>query len=83
MSRSFGWLDVQRIAEELADRHPGADPYLLRFTELRALVESLPGFAPDPKHPVNEKILETIQSNWADEREDLNADTDEDDNEDA
>lgn len=76
MSKSFGWLDVQRIAEELADRHPGTDPYTVRFTELRTLVEALPGFEPDPKHPVNEKILETIQANWAEEREDLRDDDD-------
>ncbi len=76
MSKSFGWLDVQRIAEELADRHPDTDPYTVRFTELRALVEALPGFDPDPKHPVNEKILETIQANWTEERDDLPADED-------
>ncbi len=76
MSRSFGWLDVQRIAEELADRHPDTDPYTVRFTDLRTLVEALPGFEPDPKHPVNEKILETIQVNWAEERDDLPAEDD-------
>lgn len=76
MSKSFGWLDVQRIAEELADRHPGVDPFTARFTDLRKLVEALPGFEPDPKHPVNEKILETIQANWAEERDDLPADDD-------
>lgn len=76
MSNTFGWLDVQRIAEELADRHPDTDPYAVRFTDLRRLVEAIPGFEPDPKHPVNEKILETIQVNWADEREDLRSDDD-------
>jgi FeS assembly protein IscX len=76
MSKTYGWLDVQRIAEELADQHPTLDPYTVRFTELRALVEALPGFTPDPKHPVNEKILETIQTNWHEEREDLRADDD-------
>lgn len=77
MGRSFGWLDVQRIGEELADRHPDLDPYNVRFTELRSLVEALPGFDPDPSHPVNEKILETIQANWAEEREGLASDDDE------
>lgn len=71
MKGTFGWLDVQRIAEELADRHPRTDPYTVRFTELRAMVEALTGFEPDPRHPVNEKILETIQANWADERDGL------------
>ncbi|MBX3361655.1 MAG: Fe-S cluster assembly protein IscX [Phycisphaeraceae bacterium] len=73
---NYQWLDVQRIAEELADRHPSIDPYTLRFTELRALVETLPGFEPDPKHTVNEKILETIQANWAEEHEDLRSNDD-------
>lgn len=76
MSKTFGWLDVQRIAEELAGRHPATNPYTVRFTDLRSLVEALPGFAPDPRHPVNEKILETIQVNWADEREGHDSDED-------
>lgn len=74
MADTFHWLDVRRIAEELADRHPELDPLTVRFTDLRRLVEALPGFAPDPKHPVNERILETIQMNWHEEREDLRSD---------
>ncbi|MGD9690877.1 MAG: Fe-S cluster assembly protein IscX [Phycisphaerales bacterium] len=65
---SFHWLDVDLIGELLAERHPARDPFSVRFTELRAMVESLPGFAPDPDHPVNEKILETIQSHWHESR---------------
>jgi len=64
---SFGWLDVQRIAEELADRHPGVDPLSIAFVDLRAMVAKLPGFVSDPAHPVNEKILETIQMLWSGE----------------
>lgn len=60
----FGWLDVDLIGEKLAEVYRGRDPLRVRFTELRALVESLPGFEPDPDHPVNEKILETIQAEW-------------------
>lgn len=71
MGASFGWLDVRVIGEMLADAHPGRDPLGVRFTELRALVEKLPGFVPDPKHPVNEKILETIQMIWNEEYQDL------------
>lgn len=62
--RTFGWLDVDRIAEELADAHPGVNPLGVRFTALRAMVEALTGFEPDPDHPVNEKILESIQMSW-------------------
>ncbi|MFT3684263.1 MAG: Fe-S cluster assembly protein IscX [Phycisphaerales bacterium] len=61
---TFGWLDVDLIGEKLAESFRGRDPLRVRFTELRALVESLPGFAPDPDHPVNEKILEAIQAEW-------------------
>ena len=61
---SFGWLDTDDIGELLAEAHPKRDPLAVRFTELRALVEALPCFAPDPDHPVNEKILETIQAEW-------------------
>jgi len=61
---TFGWLETDDIAEKLAAAFKGRDPLRIRFTELRALVESLPGFTPDPDHPVNEKILETIQAEW-------------------
>jgi FeS assembly protein IscX len=67
---TFGWLDVQRIAEELADRHPGVDPLSVKFVDLRRMVTELPGFKEEPGHPVNEKILETIQSHWRGERDD-------------
>lgn len=73
-SRTFGWLEIERIGEELFDAHPGVDPLKLRFTELRALVEKLPDFAPDPGHPVNERILEAIQMAWADERSGIQRD---------
>lgn len=69
-SDSFHWLDVDRIAEELADAHPSRDPLSVRFTELREMVTALPGFAEQPGHPVNEKILETIQMKWREERGD-------------
>lgn len=68
MGKTFGWLDVDRIAEELADTRPEIDPLTVRFTDLRRMVESLSGFSPDPAHPVNEKILEAIQASWNGER---------------
>ncbi|CAN5690138.1 Fe-S cluster assembly protein IscX [soil metagenome] len=66
----LGWLDTAEIAERLHAAHPGQDPLALRFTQLRGMIEKLEGFAPDPEHPVNEKILETIQGAWLEERED-------------
>lgn len=78
MNDTFGWLNVQRIGEELADRHPGLNPYTVNFVELKQLVAKLPGFAPEANHPVNERILEEIQRVWAGERDE---DEDEDDDE--
>lgn len=66
--KTFGWLDVDRIGEELAERHPTMDPLKVRFTDLRKLVEALPGFKEEPGHPVNERILETIQMRWNGEK---------------
>ena len=66
--RSFGWLEVDRIAEGLADAHPGVDPLTIRFTDLRRMVEALPGFREEPGHPVNERILEVIQMSWRGEK---------------
>ncbi|MEN0020643.1 MAG: Fe-S cluster assembly protein IscX [Planctomycetota bacterium] len=76
MSDTFHWLDVERIGEELADAHDGVDPLTINFVDLRKLVEALPGFAPQPDHPVNERILEAIQQNWNEEFRDLQADDD-------
>lgn len=76
MAREFGWLDINTIAEQLAERHAGADPLRVRFTELRKMVEALPGFVPDPDHPVNERILEEIQRLWIEELEDADHDED-------
>ena len=71
MPDTFHWLDVQRSGEELCDAHPDTDPYVIGFPKLRAMVEALPGFEPQPGHPCNERILEEIQRVWHDEREDL------------
>jgi FeS assembly protein IscX len=67
---TFHWLDVQRIAEELADQHPDLDPLTVSFPALRDIVRSLDGFHEQPEHPVNERILEAVQQAWIDERED-------------
>lgn len=66
---TFHWLDVERIGEELAERHADLDPMTITFPRLRTLVSALPGFAEEPGHPCNERILEAIQQAWIDERE--------------
>jgi FeS assembly protein IscX len=79
MGQSFGWLEVRLIGELLAERHPKIDPLSVRFVDLRRMVQELPGFKEEAGHPVNEKILETIQKNWYEEAEDLKGDEDDDD----
>ncbi len=74
VGETFHWLDVQRIAEELADGYPDLRPYGTNFVDLRNLVESLHGFEARPGHPVNERILEEIQRLWHEEAEDLRGD---------
>lgn len=58
------WTDVDLIAERLEELFPDVDPYTLRFTKLREMVESIPEFSPDPEKHVNEQILEAIQAEW-------------------
>ena len=64
----FHWLDVERISEELLDRHPDLDPVSVSFPDLKSLVTDLPGFKEEQGHPCNERILEAIQQAWIDER---------------
>ena len=64
---TFHWLDVQRIAEELADAYIDIDPLKVSFPKLRELVEALPGFEAQPGHPANERILEAVQLAWIEE----------------
>lgn len=64
MDDTLHWLDVEEIAEELDEAHPGIDPLRLGFPKLRSLVEGLPNFREREGHPCNERILETIQANW-------------------
>jgi len=77
MGDSFGWLDVDRIGEELARAYPLVDPFAVRFADLRRMVCALVGFREDPQHPVNERILETIQARWIEERDDARSDDEE------
>ena len=73
---TYGWTDIEDIALGLEEQHPGVDPMTVSFPKLRALVEGLPGFAADPEHPVNEQILEAIQGEWIQERQDAESDDD-------
>ena len=60
------WTDSREIAIALAEKLPDVDPKTVRFTDLRAWVMDLEGFADEPGHS-GEKILEAIQMAWIDE----------------
>ncbi|OIQ80470.1 hypothetical protein GALL_377730 [mine drainage metagenome] len=60
------WTDVQQIAEELFDKHPGIDPLTVRFVDLHNFVIELEGFDDDHQRG-GEKVLEAIQQAWIDE----------------
>ena len=62
------WTDVNEIAIELYENHPDMDPTYILFTDLRNMVVDLDDFQDDPKKS-NEKILETIQMLWIEERD--------------
>ncbi len=79
MDDTFKWTDTEEIGLRLSEQFPDRDPLSVRFTELRGLVESLPGFAPEPGHNVNEQILEAIQVAWHEEAEDAKSGAGDDD----
>lgn len=62
------WTDTREIAILLWEKNPETDPLTLRFTDLHRMVMELPGFEGQPKES-NEKILESIQMHWVDERD--------------
>ena len=64
----LNWIDTLDIAIELADLHPEIDPQWINFVDLRNLVLNLQNFDDDPEK-CNEKILESIQQNWINEKE--------------
>ena len=77
----FSWTDIDEIAYQLTEQRPGDDPVTVKFTDLRAMVEGLEGFEPEPGQSVNEQLLEAIQQAWIEEKEDLvdGASSDDDD----
>lgn len=65
----MNWKDIDDIAFELFESHPGVDPLSLRFTTLRDMILELPTFQGD-RSECNEAKLEAIQMAWLKERED-------------
>ena len=66
---SLKWVDSLDIAIELDEAHPDVDPRFVNFVDLRKWVIALDDFDDEPEHS-GEKILEAIQLNWIEERED-------------
>ena len=65
---SLKWTDTLDIAISLDETHPDVDPQYVRFTDLHQWVCDLEDFADDPEKS-SEKILESIQMNWIDEKD--------------
>lgn len=62
------WHDRMDIAIALEEKFPDVDNINLRYTDLHHWIVSLEEFDDDPKAS-NEKILESIQQAWMDERD--------------
>ncbi|HLP43286.1 MAG TPA: Fe-S cluster assembly protein IscX [Fibrobacteria bacterium] len=62
------WTDVHAITAALETTHAEIDPRGIRFTDLHRWVLALPGFT-DASERCNEKILESIQATWIEERD--------------
>lgn len=62
------WTDTTDIAIALEEKYPNEDNINLRFTDLHKWITSLDEFE-DDENASNEKILESIQMAWIDERE--------------
>ena len=65
---SLKWTDTLDIAISLDETHPDVDPQYVRFTDLHQWVCDLEDFADDPEKS-SDKILESIQMNWIDEKD--------------
>ena len=61
------WKDGEEIAWALVDKFPDQDPLKLSFPKLHKMVCELEEFGDKPENS-NEKVLETIQMAWLDER---------------
>ena len=59
------WRDVEDLAHDLGELHPGTDPLTLSLDEVRALVVTLPAFGDKPDAATDE-ILEAVQAAWYD-----------------
>ncbi|MBI5384358.1 MAG: Fe-S cluster assembly protein IscX [Verrucomicrobia bacterium] len=61
------WKDTDEIAWALAEKFPDQNPLRLSFPKLHKLVCELEDFDDAPQAS-NERILETIQMTWCEEK---------------
>ncbi len=66
---NFKWNDVEDIVDALEEEYPDVDVQWVRFTDLHKYICSLKGFSDKPELS-NEPILERIQMEWLELRED-------------
>ncbi len=64
----MNWTDSLDIAIALDEAHPEVNPSIINFVDLRQMVITLDEFD-DDANKSGEKILETIQMNWIEEKE--------------
>jgi FeS assembly protein IscX len=65
---SLKWSDTLDIAISLDEARPDVDPQYVRFTDLHQWVCELEDFEDDPEKS-SEKVLESIQMNWIEEKD--------------
>jgi len=63
----INWTDTLEIAIALEEAHPKIDPIAINFVDLRELVMTLEDFE-EGDTQCGEKILESIQMFWIDEK---------------
>lgn len=62
------WGDVYDIAIALEEKYPHFDILGILYTDLWKMIQDLEGFDDDPQK-CSEKILESIQMAWLEERD--------------
>jgi FeS assembly protein IscX len=61
------WQDVDELAHDLAVQHPNEDPLRLSTKDVHRMVVAMATFGDEPE-AANERILESIQAAWYEER---------------
>lgn len=60
------WTDAEELALLLQKAYPDVDPEALRFSDLKEMLEELPG-GKDAAAGLDEDLLDAIQTAWQEE----------------